>query len=491
MPEAGYDELTCALGDAWFAPDERPPVARVDGREVGFDEAVEAAAAILRQARAPLVYGLEPDELRGAAPGGGARRGVRRRDRFRRGAVRVPGDRVQHGHLRRDPRPRRAGRRLAGGPRRHPPAVARPPARAVARRRRFHAYATAEQADAFIALDDDFEALWELRARVTGSPLRDGSPALEDLARRLLEARHVAFVYGSLDELTTLALFSLVRDLNRDRHAVTLALRDGNARGAEDVAGLADRLHGIGELRARPSARGPRRRRPAGARRRRCRARAGVRSLPAGDARAADGGRGRPPRRWRRGWRSPRPPTASRCPVPSTGWTACRSRCARRGPRSDRVSRTCSRRSKGAPDAPDRRRARVRPRERDRRRGARRLRAGRQDRRRRAVARPPHRRARDGRHARRRRHPRPHRRARRSTPRASSCPKSIAPTRSTAPRSRAPAPAGRSRRRSPPATATRCWATRPSSRPPRRRSRPATRSPSCATRRSSTPPSSC
>ena len=85
--------------------------------------------------------------------------------------------------------------------------------------------ATAEQADAFIALDDDFEALWELRARVTGSPLRDGRPALEDLARRLLEVRHVAFIYGSLDELTTLALFSLVRDLNRDRHAVTLALR--------------------------------------------------------------------------------------------------------------------------------------------------------------------------------------------------------------------------------------------------------------------------
>ena len=47
---------------------------------------------------------------------------------------------------------------------------------------------------------------------------------------------------------------------------------------------------------------------------------------------------------------------------------------------------------------------------------------------------------------------------------------------------------GPSPRRSPPATATRCWATRPSSRPPRRRSRRATRSPSFATRRSSTPP---
>ena len=57
MPEAGYEELTCALAPS--EPGERPPVARVDDQEVAFDEAVDAAAAILRQARAPLVYGLE------------------------------------------------------------------------------------------------------------------------------------------------------------------------------------------------------------------------------------------------------------------------------------------------------------------------------------------------------------------------------------------------------------------------------------------------
>ena len=34
------------------------PVARVDGREAGVDEALDAAAAILAGARAPLVYGL-------------------------------------------------------------------------------------------------------------------------------------------------------------------------------------------------------------------------------------------------------------------------------------------------------------------------------------------------------------------------------------------------------------------------------------------------
>jgi Tfp pilus assembly protein PilO len=51
---------TCPLGDAWFAEraaDGRP-IARVEGRDASLDEAAEAAAEILRQARAPLVYGL-------------------------------------------------------------------------------------------------------------------------------------------------------------------------------------------------------------------------------------------------------------------------------------------------------------------------------------------------------------------------------------------------------------------------------------------------
>ena len=75
----------------------------------------------------------------------------------------------------------------------------------------------------FFEVDDDFEALWALRGGGGG------------LAERLRAARHVAFIHGALDELTALALHSLVRDLARDRHAVTLGLRAGNARGAEDV----------------------------------------------------------------------------------------------------------------------------------------------------------------------------------------------------------------------------------------------------------------
>src|SRR4051794_8761488 len=53
-------ERTCPLGDAWFAERVRaaPPLARVGGREAGLEEALDEAAAILGQARAPLVYGL-------------------------------------------------------------------------------------------------------------------------------------------------------------------------------------------------------------------------------------------------------------------------------------------------------------------------------------------------------------------------------------------------------------------------------------------------
>jgi formylmethanofuran dehydrogenase subunit B len=104
--------------------------------------------------------------------------------------------------------------------------------------------ATAEDADVIIELNaaHDFEALWALRALVAGAPLDRGRleelplDGLDGLAGRLLDARHVALIYGGVDELGALALFSLVRDLSRDRHAVTLGLRgDGNARGAEDV----------------------------------------------------------------------------------------------------------------------------------------------------------------------------------------------------------------------------------------------------------------
>ena len=243
---------TCALGDAWFAErsGDRPPVARVEGRAVRLDEAVEAAAAILGQARAPLVYGL------GQTSCEAQRRAVALADAI--GAVVDPAGGSTAGEAyqaigastatfgeirdrselvvvwRADPaltHPRLLGRlrldRAARGSR----------ALVVVDARRT---ATAEQADAFIEVDagHDFEALWSLRAPAGGARLDRELPleGLDDLAQRLLGARHVALIHGALDDLGALALTSLVRDLGRDRHAVTLALRgDGNARGAEDV----------------------------------------------------------------------------------------------------------------------------------------------------------------------------------------------------------------------------------------------------------------
>jgi formylmethanofuran dehydrogenase subunit B len=245
---------TCPLGDAWFGERAAAPGASIEGRQASIDEAADAAAAILRQARAPLVYGL------GQASIEAQRRAVGLAEAI--GAIVDPGG--------------GAGSSLAfqaigsstatfgeirdrGGPVvvwRADPAVTNPRLlgrlrleRAARRSRTLvvvdtQPSATAEEADAFVELDaeQDFEALWALRALVGGAPLdRDRAgdlplDALGELAERLQGAGHVAFVHGALDELGALALFSLVRDLSRDRHAVTLALRgDGNARGAEDV----------------------------------------------------------------------------------------------------------------------------------------------------------------------------------------------------------------------------------------------------------------
>jgi formylmethanofuran dehydrogenase subunit B len=240
---------TCALGDAWFAARDDAPIARIDGREASVDEAADAAAAILREARAPLVYGLGQTsceaqrravalaEAAGAIvdPAGGGGAGLAFQaigsSTATFGEIRDRAELVVA--WRADPaatNPRLVERlRLAS----RPLVVVDAPRTA-----------TAEAAEAFVELDAalDFEALWALRALVTEGPLdrRRATDvpldALDDLAQRLLGARHVGVIHGALDELAALALLSLVRDLSRARHAVALGLRaDGNARGAEDV----------------------------------------------------------------------------------------------------------------------------------------------------------------------------------------------------------------------------------------------------------------
>jgi formylmethanofuran dehydrogenase subunit B len=242
---------TCPLGDAWFADrgGDRPPVARVDGRPVSVDEAADAAAAILRAARAPLVYGLGETSIEaqrravalaeaiGATidPAGAGAAGL--------AFSAIGASTATFGEIR-----DRAELVVAW---RADPALTNPRLleRLAMERRPLivvdaHPTATAEEADAFVELDAarDFEALWALRALVTDAPFdRDRAgelplDALDDLARRLLGVEHVAFLHGALGELEALALFELVRALSRDRHAVTLGLRgDGNGRGAEDV----------------------------------------------------------------------------------------------------------------------------------------------------------------------------------------------------------------------------------------------------------------
>lgn len=181
----------------------------VDGREVAFEEAVAAAAEILRAARAPLICGLETTTCEAQ------RRAVALAEAF--------GAAVDSGAAPFAYQAIGASTATFGEIRRAELVIAwhEPPEELGVRE------------PVIAALD--FEALWELRARVTGAPLRERTPALDDLERRLLDARHIAFVHGPLDELTALALQALVRDLNRERHAVTLGLRNANARGAEDV----------------------------------------------------------------------------------------------------------------------------------------------------------------------------------------------------------------------------------------------------------------
>jgi formylmethanofuran dehydrogenase subunit B len=242
-------ERTCALGDAWFAERAVGPIASIEGRAASVDEAADAAAAILGRARAPLVYGLGQTSVEaqrqavalaeavGAIvdPGGGSGTGLAYQaigsSTATFGEIRDRAELVVA--WRADPavtNPRLLGRLRV-----------KPQALVVIDATRT---ATAEEAGTFVELDaaHDFEALWALRALVAGAPLdRDRArdlplDELGQLAERLPGVGHVAFLHGALDELGALALLSLVRDLSRRRHAVTLGLRgEGNARGAEDV----------------------------------------------------------------------------------------------------------------------------------------------------------------------------------------------------------------------------------------------------------------
>jgi formylmethanofuran dehydrogenase subunit B len=259
---------TCRLGDEWFAQRtaDGPSPARVDGREAELAEALDVAAAILREARLPLVCGLGQTDCESqraavalaeaigavidpSGPAGDGAAGAASQDvgvsTATFGDVRDRADLVVA--WRADPaasNPRllprlrfdRAGRQRVGG---------RTLLVVDAQRT-----ATADEADAFVELapELDFEALWAMRALVRDAPLdRDLAAhlpldALADVAGRLRACHYGAVLHGAGPDPTTsgyvnaVALLALVRDLATVTHVVALPLRHhGNARGAEDV----------------------------------------------------------------------------------------------------------------------------------------------------------------------------------------------------------------------------------------------------------------
>jgi formylmethanofuran dehydrogenase subunit B len=251
---------TCPIGDEWFAARAAgaPAVARVDGREVDFADAVEASAAILGEALLPLVCGLGQTDCEGQRAAvaladavgavidpvglwddgatGAAAQAIglstatfgELRDRAELVVVWRADPVTSHPRLlprlRLDRAGRDRGRTLVvvdGG-----------------------RTATAEEADEFIELapELDFDALWAMRALVRDVPLdRALAPrlpldALEHVAGRLRACEYGAVLHGPAGYANALALLALVRDLARIAHIVALPLRaEGNARGAEDV----------------------------------------------------------------------------------------------------------------------------------------------------------------------------------------------------------------------------------------------------------------
>jgi formylmethanofuran dehydrogenase subunit B len=261
---------TCRLGDDWFAEraTDAPSPARVDGREAELAEATEVAAAILRDARLPLVCGLgqtdcesqraavalaeaiggviDPSGPAGDGATGAASQAVGEstatfgdvRDRAEVVVAWRADPAASNPRLLPRLRLDRAGRAAAGD---------RDRTLVVIDAQRT---ATADEADVFIEIapELDFEALWAMRALVRGVPLdRDLAAqlpldALGDVAGRLRASRYGAVLHRAAlaptasGYVNAVALLALVRDLATMTHVVALPLqRHGNARGAEDV----------------------------------------------------------------------------------------------------------------------------------------------------------------------------------------------------------------------------------------------------------------
>jgi formylmethanofuran dehydrogenase subunit B len=267
-------ERACPLGEAWFLA---PPAfsaapAMIEGRPATLDQAIQRAAEILVESRAPLVYGLNGTtcEAQRAAvaiadrlganldtptshehgPTGMAFQGVGEMT-CTLGELRNRGDMLIFWGA--DPvtsHPRHTSRYSL-----EPAGMFVPRGRAdrtcvVIDVRRS---ATAEQADIFLQVkpDRDFEALWTLRALAQGLPL-DAALVLsetgvelarwQDLIDRMKQAHFGALLYGSgLTDapgkyLNAEAALALTRDMNIYTRFTCGSMREaGNLAGADNV----------------------------------------------------------------------------------------------------------------------------------------------------------------------------------------------------------------------------------------------------------------
>ncbi len=263
-------ERACALAEPWLLQQDsrQPPVALIDGRAVPLDEGLDRAAAILRSASAPLVYGLSRSST------DGQRAAISLAERLggvvdttaslchatsmmaiqeigestcTLGEVKNRADLVVYWGA--DP--------VQSHPRHMERYALWPPGRFVAGREArtlvvadVGPSASSALADLFVPIQPgaDFDVLHTLRALVRGTPLRADAdvgaplPLLRELAERMLSSRFGIVFFGLGLSMTGAfhhnveALLLLVRDLNGPRRFFARRLRvPGDVTGADTV----------------------------------------------------------------------------------------------------------------------------------------------------------------------------------------------------------------------------------------------------------------
>jgi formylmethanofuran dehydrogenase subunit B len=263
----------CVLGKAWFSEHtvEQRPFALIDGREASTDEAVEAAAQVLANARFPVVYGLSDTTCEaqrqavaiadyiGASidtttsvchgPSGMAFQGAGE-STATLGEVRNRADLVIYW----------GGNPAESHPRHFTRYSVTPKGMYVPNGRKDRTVVlvdvrqtpSAKVADIFWQVKPraDFELLWALRALVKGKPVDPSIEeitgvsldAMKDLVHRMKSCRYGVLFFGMGLTMTrgrhynSGALLALATDLNEFTHFVAKPVRGhGNVTGADNV----------------------------------------------------------------------------------------------------------------------------------------------------------------------------------------------------------------------------------------------------------------